>query len=110
MLIYFVEMASAYPNLYLSISSVGVLYSDFLNCWTFLMILSSYLIQFSCPKLLLFCLGEKIVFHNLEESCYVVKERDLTLSVLYLSFYRAIPPLGNMYGARIEMRVGGRAF
>jgi hypothetical protein len=53
MLIYFLEMATAYPNLYLLISSVGVLYSDLLNCWTFLMILSSYLIQFSCLKLLL---------------------------------------------------------
>ncbi len=98
----FVEMAIAYPNLPLNTISR-------ISCT---LILSSYLIQFSCPKLLLLSptIGEKIVLYNLEESCYVVKKREQTLPALYLTFYRAIPPPGNVYGARIEMRVGGRAF
>jgi hypothetical protein len=92
----FVEKAIAYPNLPLNtVIRSSVLFV--LNRSEFPLL--SYFFYHQL-------LGEKIVHHNLKESCYVVKERELTLSALY----RAIPPPGNMYGARIEMRVCGRAF
>ncbi len=92
----FVEMAIAYPNLPLKIISR---FSCSLTFWIVGHFSWYYpLIIFSFPVLSYFTyhqrLGEKIVHHNLEESCYVVKER--TDSICSLSvFLSRYPPSGK---------------
>jgi len=66
------------------------------------MILSYHFIHFSFPKLILLLstIGrKKIVFHNLEESCYVVKERTDSIRSLSIILSRYPPSGKHVWGA-----------